>query len=116
MGEAISIGLSLSDFFILTPSEFFGIWEHRNKQMQDTRYDSWNKMRYHACITLQPHLSKGATLTPQKLLPLDGDKDNKSQHTETMTKEQRKACLAKRLQQINESSVHNNNTTNDNGK
>lgn len=97
MGAAISIGMQLSDFFILTPTEFAEVWRYNIDRQKNEEYDRWNMMRYHATIMLQPNLKKGSKLTPEKLLPLEGDKKLAAP---VVSKEERKRRLKKRLEQI----------------
>lgn len=94
MGIALGcIGLSLDDFFALTPEEFCSVC----KAWQETRdalyRDSWERTRTHATILVQPHTKK--QITARQLLPLPWDKvaTRKGQDTEAPkeTMEQRKA-------------------------
>ena len=99
MGAAVYMGMSLSDFFILTPKEFFGIWQYCNeKQMQDI-YGQWDMVRTHACITLQPNLRKGSHLTPEKLIPLPAiDHPRQRKHVKMSAEEARARFLLRKQQ------------------
>ena len=66
------MGMGLDDFCRLTPSEFsatFAAWQ-RQREADDRA--EWERVRLHACITIQPHI-KGK-MTPQRLLPFPWEK------------------------------------------
>ena len=53
-----SIGLSLSDFCDLTPTEYAATCKAWNDRKDEIYRDEWERMRLHAAITSQPHVKK----------------------------------------------------------
>lgn len=83
--------------------EFEAVYQAYAEQ-RDTDFKSdWQRMRLLATIVIQPHLSKGHGITPEKLLPFPWDKQKTKTHRDnipTLTAaEQRKRMeeLVKRL-------------------
>ena len=69
------MGLSYDDFCRLDFQEFAAVWQAYAEQ-RDTNYkDEWQRMRLLATIVIQPHLSKGHKITPEKLLPFPWDRE-----------------------------------------
>jgi len=65
------IGMSYSDFCSLHPDEFAKVYEHYMDKEQQRLHDSWERMRTHACIVVQPHCKK--KMEPKKMLPFPWD-------------------------------------------
>ena len=62
----------------------------------------WQRMRLLACINVQPHLSSGARLTPERLLPLPWDNEPAPDTAapDTLTPEEQRARMAALVQQL----------------
>lgn len=85
MGYALGVvGMRLADFCQLSPDEFSAVCEAFAQRQDALREDSWEMMRLHASISVQPHLTK--RVTPAQLLPLPWDR----KQAETTPKE----CLS----------------------
>lgn len=57
--------------------EFAAVYNAYAEQRDTEFKDEWVRMRMLATITIQPHLSKGKKLTPEKLLPFPWEKSQK---------------------------------------
>lgn len=95
MGIALGcIRLSYDDFCRLDFNEFAAVYKAYAEQCDTDYKDKWQRMRLLATITIQPHLKKGSKVTPEKLLPLPWDKENKHKKTKAndkpMTKDQQR--------------------------
>ncbi|MDE6801751.1 MAG: hypothetical protein K2J06_03200 [Muribaculaceae bacterium] len=88
--------MSLSDLRRLTVAEFEAIVEQWSRGREADFHDSWERMRLHATICIQPHLKKH--LSAKQLLPLPWDDrkpDRKPQPI--LTKEQRLEAFEYRM-------------------
>lgn len=68
------MGLRYDDFCRLDFAEFSAVWQAYAEQRDANFKDEWQRMRMLATIVIQPHLSKGRKVTPEKLLPFPWDK------------------------------------------
>ena len=82
------IGLALEDFCCLSPDEFAAICKAHNEQRESEMQAAWNRMRLHACISIQPHVKD--KLTPEKLLPLPWDKRHNAEAPQISKEEAKK--------------------------
>lgn len=90
LGYAMAvIGLSYSDFCILTMSEAEAVFSAYKDKHDADRRDVWERMRMHACICIQPHLKK--KMTPRRLLPLPWDVKEREHEERTYTAAERKS-------------------------
>lgn len=85
------IGLSYDDFCRLDFEEFAAVWKAYAEQRDTNFKDEWQRMRLLATIVIQPHLSKGRKITPEKLLPFpwDHEKAKKQEGPKMSAAEQR---------------------------
>lgn len=64
-------GISAVEFWELTPWEFSGIVEAYRRKVRGEMSAEWERVRWHAFITIQPHLAKGSGIKkPEDLLVL----------------------------------------------
>lgn len=107
MGYAVGvIGMRLDDFCRLSPEEFSSVSEAFSHNQEQRVEDSWERMRLHAAITIQPHCKN--RIRKEQLVPLPWDKKNKdnqsslnsqsSYHGDNLTIEQRLARAKKRIE------------------
>ena len=88
------VGLTLEDFCYLSPDEFAAICKAHNEQRESEMQAAWNRMRLHACISIQPHVKN--KLTPEKLLPFTWDAGEKEKvEAKKVSKEEAKRRFEK---------------------
>lgn len=91
MGVALGcIGLSYDDFCRLDFDEFAAIVKSYAEQRDADIRGEWERMRLLATIAVQPHLAKGKSITPEKLLPLPWDSRKKKAEGPKITAEQQR--------------------------
>lgn len=74
--------------------EFAAVHSAYAEQRDADFKDAWARMRLQATIGLQPHLTKGKKLTPEKLLPFPWDrKPQLARNKEELTVAQRRARM-----------------------
>ena len=55
-----------------------------NDRVEKEQQWEWERVRWLACVNLQPHTKKGQNLTPQKLMKFEWEKKKvKDRHRET---------------------------------
>ena len=74
------------DFWTLTFHEFLCTQKGINDRFELEQRQEWERIRWLACVNLQPHTKKGQNLTPQKLVRFDWEKKK----VKTDAKKQRK--------------------------
>lgn len=62
------------EFWNLTFHEFWCIQKGKNDRFEMLQRFEWERVRWLACINLQPHTKKGQNLTPQKLCKFEWEK------------------------------------------
>lgn len=77
--------MSYDDFCRLDFVEFAAIWKAYAEQRDTNFKDEWQRMRLLASILIQPYLTKGRKMTPEKLLPFPWDKKAQKQDAPKMT-------------------------------
>ena len=101
MGYALGVvGMRLEDFCQLSPDEFSAVCEAFAQRQDALREDSWEMMRLHASISVQPHLTK--RVTPAQLLPLPWDRKPQTETApkESLSYEERLRRAEKRMKAI----------------
>lgn len=93
------IGLSYDDFCALTPQQF----EEVIRADLDTRdailHDNWGRMRFHACLTMQPHVKR--RLRPSELVEFPWEKeDTPKVEAEQVSREEAERRFEERLKQL----------------
>ncbi|MCM1332773.1 MAG: hypothetical protein NC248_09205 [Bacteroides sp.] len=80
MGLAVGcVGMTVDDFCGCYYDEFESICRSWSAMTESKNRDSWERMRFLAAISIQPHVKR--KLTPKRLLPLPWDeKDKKNRH------------------------------------
>ena len=76
--------------------EFAAVYNAYAEQRDADYKDNWVRMRLLATITIQPHLDKRHKITPEKLLPLPWDHEQKKHNKPTMTPAQQR----KRMEEL----------------
>ena len=66
------VGLSFHDFCLLTPVELEEVFRAWREHHERGSRDSWERMRLHAVMTMQPHCKK--RLNARSLLPFPWEK------------------------------------------
>tara|TARA_R100001510_G_scaffold42925_1_gene39386 strand:- start:26 stop:343 length:318 start_codon:yes stop_codon:yes gene_type:complete len=72
--SAYGIGLLPSEFWDLTFHEFFLMQRGRNELMEMQERFEWERVRWLACVNMQPHKKKGSTLNPIDLIKFDWER------------------------------------------
>lgn len=67
----------MNDFWSLELRAVNDIIEQRAKAETDKNRDTWERARWLAAISLQPHAKKGATIKPTDLIKFDWDNEQK---------------------------------------
>ena len=80
--------MSFVDFCLLTEEELAAVFRSWTSHADDLERGSWERMRVHACISVQPHVKR--RLTPAQLLPLAWDREDKAAAPK-LTAEERRA-------------------------
>lgn len=84
------LGLSRADFMVLTPEEFEAVVDAGHKRETEQEHAAWERMRMHAAILLQPHMKKGATISPKHLIRFPWEDETRKEIPEPeLTEEQR---------------------------
>lgn len=93
------IGLSYSDFCLLTFDEFEAVYKAYADRCEFEYKDNWMRTRTVAYIGIQPHIDKKHKITPDKLLPFPWDQKATLQRRRITPQEQRERMklLEKRL-------------------
>ena len=87
------------DFWNLTFHEFFLIQKGRNDVIESKEKREWERVRWLACLMLQPHTKKGQNLTPEKLVKFEWEKGEEVKDVEKQKK--RAEYIAKKYDLIN---------------
>ena len=88
-----------NEFWNLTFHEFFLIQKGRNDVIESKEKREWERVRWLACLTLQPHTKKGQNLTPEKLVKFEWEKGEEVKDVEKQKK--RAEYIAKKYDLIN---------------
>jgi len=73
----------------MTFEEFNAAVRGKRKLIESDQREEWERVRWQSAVLLQPHISKGKRLTPQKLLRFPWEKNTK----EAPTRKELKASL-----------------------
>jgi len=87
-------GMSPSQFYALTPRQFYNISVGRRRKEERDFKENWERTRAIVAMSIMPHLKKGASRDVTKVYPLpwDGDKG------ESFKKEDPKTAAKKALE------------------
>lgn len=83
----------MDDFCRCTPEEFEAICKAYHDQREADYKTEWDRIRWHASVTLQPHV-KGK-MSPKKLLPFPWEKQGKRKNRIEVSAEESKARFEK---------------------
>lgn len=72
--SAYGIGLLPGEFWDLTFHEFFLMQRGRNEVVEMKERFEWERVRWLACINMQPHKKKNTKLNPQDLVKFEWEK------------------------------------------
>ena len=72
--SAYGIGLLPDEFWDLTFHEFFLMQRGRNESLEMKERFEWERVRWLACINMQPHKKKNTKLNPQDLVKFEWEK------------------------------------------
>lgn len=68
------MGMSVSELWDISPRSLF----NKLRGFRKLERDSWEQMRIHAWLLLQPYVVKGKAFQPQEILPLPWDDEIKT--------------------------------------
>ena len=88
-----------NEFWNLTFHEFFLIQKGRNDVIESKEKREWGRVRWLACLMLQPNTKKGQNLTPEKLVKFEWEKGEEVKDVEKQKK--RAEYIAKKYDLIN---------------
>jgi hypothetical protein len=74
--------LSYSDFYALTPRQFFSLLKAQNIKNELTETNNLKLVRWVVSTLLNPHLKK--SISPEELLPLDIDNKEKEKELQSL--------------------------------
>ena len=70
-----------------------------NDRVEKEQQQEWERVRWLACVNLQPHTKKGQNLTPQKLIKFDWEK--KKVKTDIEKQKKRAEYVKKKYELLN---------------
>lgn len=86
--------------------DFAAVYKAYAEQRDTDFKDAWQRMRMLATIVIQPHLAKGKSVTPEKLLPLPWDKKKEKRKSEPrMTAEEQRARMAELARKLGDTTI-----------
>ncbi len=87
--------------------DFAAVYKAYAEQRDTDFKDAWQRMRMLAAITIQPHLAKGKSLTPEKLLPFPWDKTNEKRKSDKprMTAEEQRRRMAELAKKLGDTTI-----------
>lgn len=90
MGYAVGvIGMRLDDFDAMTLREFEAVADAHREHHESLIRDAWERLRLHACISIQPHCKK--KLTPKGLLSFPWDNKKSDDEVPQLSREEHEA-------------------------
>lgn len=95
--------MSLDDFCRMSPDEFGAVCDAFNRRSESEERAKWERMRLHAAITIQPHVTK--KISPEELLrfPWDEKKEpRKGRRATRRTMAERRALMMEKFAQFGE--------------
>lgn len=95
----------MDDFCRMAPGEFRAWMEAERKLSEDAERRAWERARMVAAVTLSPHLRKGASRDPRKLVPLPWDADGEEKEkapAREISREEADALFQKRVRERSE--------------
>lgn len=101
------IRLSYDDFCRMDFDDFAAVYKAYAEQRDTDFKDAWQRMRMLAAITIQPHLAKGKSITPEKLLPLPWDKTKEKRKSDKprMTAEEQRKRMAELARKLGDTTI-----------
>lgn len=87
--------------------DFAAVYKAYAEQRDTDFKDAWQRMRMLAAIVIQPHLAKGKSVTPEKLLPLPWDKKQEKRKSDKprMTAEEQRARMAELARKLGDTTI-----------
>tara|TARA_R110001583_G_scaffold97091_1_gene241833 strand:- start:211 stop:543 length:333 start_codon:yes stop_codon:yes gene_type:complete len=84
--SAYGVGILPEQFWNLTFHEFFLMQRGRNEILEMKERFEWERVRWLACVNMQPHKKKNSKLNPQDLIRFEWEKTDSNIELEKKNK------------------------------
>jgi len=70
--------LGLSDFYCMTPRQFWNALDGHYERQQFLERGEWERIRWQTCQLLAPHVKAGKELSPKDLIEFPWEREEKA--------------------------------------